>query len=203
MKKFHPIAESGIKKAATRSTERSEKTMLRDFLVAQLKDLYWAEKHLLTALPKMKEAATTPLLMQAFSNHLIVTEKQVTKLEKVFTLLEEKAQSSKCEAMEELTREADGMIEDTEEGTLTRDVSLILAAQRVEHYEIASYGSLAQLARMIGETEIAALLEEILQEERDADDALTKLTIGNVSEAPLRIEEEEEEEDTQELEDAG
>jgi ferritin-like metal-binding protein YciE len=201
MKKVNPTAESGISQSAQKKEIRSEKSMLRDLLIRQLKDLYWAETHLLTALPKMKEAATTTLLMQAFSNHLSVTEKQVSKLEKIFTLLEEKAQSNKCEAMEGLTRDADDMINETEEGTLTRDAGLIIAAQRVEHYEIASYGSLAHLANTIGEFEVAEMLEEILEEEEEADDALTQLAIGNVSKpktSDLEPEEEEEEEEEEE-----
>jgi ferritin-like metal-binding protein YciE len=201
-----PVKNNGLTKADIQTEERTEKSMLRDLLIRQLKDLYWAEKHLLTALPKMKAAATTKMLMEAFSSHLAVTEKQVCKLEKIFSVLEEKAQSNKCEAMEGLTRDADKMITGTEEGSLTRDAGLIIAAQRVEHYEIASYGSLAHLARTIGEIETAELLEEILAEEEDADDALTQLAIGNVSDRQKQAEEieeeEEEEEDEEELEGA-
>ena len=191
---------ASLKVAVKKENTGSEKNMLRDFLIKELKDLYWAEKHLLTALPKMKNAATTELLMRAFASHLEVTAKQVSKLEEVFRILEEKAQSNKCATMEGLTRDADGVIEDTEEGTLTRDVGLIIAAQRVEHYEIASYGGLAHLARTIGEIEAAELLEEILEEEKEADEALTQLAVGNISE-PLEEaaeEEEEEEEETEE-----
>jgi ferritin-like metal-binding protein YciE len=207
MKKTSPLADNGLTRAEIKKEDRSEKNSLRDLLIRRLKDLYWAEKHLLIALPKMKAAATTQVLMQAFSSHLAVTEKQVCKLEKIFSVLEEKAQSNKCEAMEGLTRDADTMIGGTEEGSLTRDAGLIIAAQRVEHYEIASYGSLAQLARTIGEIETAELLEEILAEEEEADETLTQLAVGNMTErekeeVEIEEEEEEEEKDEEELEGA-
>jgi ferritin-like metal-binding protein YciE len=193
MKNFTPLVKNGITKAAFIIEERSEKLMLRDLLIRQLKDLYWAEKHLLTALPKMKEAASTKTLMQVFSNHLAVTEKQVVKLEKIFSVLEEKAQSNKCQTMEGLTRDADQMIDDTTEGTRTRDAGLIIAAQRVEHYEIASYGSLAQLARTVGEIETAELLEEILAEEEEADQALSDIAMSGITESETAEDKEENE----------
>jgi ferritin-like metal-binding protein YciE len=158
-----------------------EKKLLKDFLIAQLQDLYWIEMHLLSALPKMKKAASTSILTKAFESHYIVTKKQVSKLEEVFTILEEKATSGKSEAMESLTKDTNDLIDRTEEGTLTRDVALILSAHRVEHYEIASYEGLAQLAKMIGENEVANKLEEILAEEQEADDALNHLSVGNVN----------------------
>jgi ferritin-like metal-binding protein YciE len=126
-------------------------SQLEEFFVDSLKDIYWAEKHLTKALPKMQKAATTEQLQGVFEDHLAVTVEQVTKLERVFELLEKKPQAKKCEAMEGLIKEAQSIIEETEQGTITRDVALIMAAQKVEHYEIASYGTLARLATIMGQ----------------------------------------------------
>jgi ferritin-like metal-binding protein YciE len=155
--------------------------MLRSFFIDELKDVYDAEKQMLKALPKMKKAATSPELQAAFEDHLTVTEKQAQRLEKAFELLEEKVTAKKCEAMAGLIEEGESIIDDTEKGTATRDVGLILAAQKVEHYEIASYGGLAQLARTLGEDEVAGLLEETLEEEKDTDEALTEIAENDVN----------------------
>ena len=112
--------------------------MLEKFLVDSLKDMYWAEKHLTKALPKLEKAATSEELKQALQDHLTVTEEQVARLEQVFELMGKKAQAKKCDAMEGLSKEADSIVEETEEGTMTRDVAIIIACQKVEHYEIAS-----------------------------------------------------------------
>jgi ferritin-like metal-binding protein YciE len=154
---------------------------LKEFFVDMLKDIYWAEKHLTKALPKMKKASTTEQLQKAFGDHLAQTEKHVTRLEQAFELIGEKAQAKKCEAMEGLTKEADEMTEETETGTLTRDVALIAAAQKVEHYEIATYGTLVQLASNMHLNEVANLLEQTLKEEKQADTLLTNIAENNVN----------------------
>src|SRR6202008_4730009 len=128
--------------SGTGSTSAKQAPVLRKLFLDAIKDIYWAEKHLVKALPKMKKAATTDELQQAFEDHLVATEEHVARLEQIFTLLNEKAVAKKCDAMEGLTKEADGIIDETEEGTLTRDAALIIAAQKVEHYEIATYGGL-------------------------------------------------------------
>lgn len=151
----------------------ADDSLLREFFVDSLKDIYWAEKKLVTTLPKMQKAATTQELRDALAEHREVTQGQVSRLEEVFGLLGEKAQAKKCEAMEGLVKEGEDIIEETEEGTSTRDVGIIMAAQKVEHYEIATYGGLATLARTLGEEEVAGVLEEILAEEKDADISLT------------------------------
>ena len=120
------------------SASQEQSSMLEELFVDELKDIYWAEKHLLKALPKMAKAATSEELKQAFTDHLKATQGHVTRIEDAFGLLGEKAQAKKCEAMAGLTKEGDGIIEDTEKGSLTRDVGLIMAAQKVEHYEIAT-----------------------------------------------------------------
>jgi ferritin-like metal-binding protein YciE len=154
---------------------------VQELFVDMLKDIYWAEKHLTKALPKMKKAATTEELQNAFDDHLAQTEEHVTRLEKAFQLMGKKAQAKKCEAMEGLTKEADEMSEETEDGSMTRDVALIAAAQKVEHYEIATYGTLVQLASNMHMNEVASLLEETLKEEKAADSLLTDIAENNVN----------------------
>ena len=155
--------------------------MLEEFFKDEIKDIYWAEKHLVKTLPKMAKAATSPELKEAFTNHLEETKVHVERLEQVFELLEEKAQAKKCDAMDGITKEGDGIIEETEAGTSTRDVGLILAGQKVEHYEISTYGGLAQLARNLGRDDIAELLEQTLEEEKTADQLLTTVAEDSVN----------------------
>ncbi|MBV9987551.1 MAG: ferritin-like domain-containing protein [Chitinophagaceae bacterium] len=140
-----------------------------------LKDMYWAEKHLVQTLPDLQKAATTTELEEAFEDHLLQTQKHVLRLERIFKLLGCEAQTKKCEAMSGLTEEAKSLIKETKDGTMTRDAALIIAAQKVEHYEIATYGSLVQLARTLDEDEVASILEETLWEEEDTDQHLTHI----------------------------
>jgi ferritin-like metal-binding protein YciE len=153
---------------------RQDKVLLLELFKEQLKDIYGAEKQLTEALPKMKEAASSPDLALAFEDHLHVTEDQVKRLEKIFSILGEEVDSKKCKAMAGLIEESEEVIKHTDEGTATRDVGLIISAQKVEHYEIASYGSLRQLAKSIS-PEVSALLETTLQEEKETDMLLSNL----------------------------
>jgi ferritin-like metal-binding protein YciE len=121
-------------------------------------------------------------LKNAITDHLHETEEQVKKLERVFELIGEKAQAKKCEAMEGLVDEASGIIDETEKETYTRDAALIMAAQKVEHYEIATYGSLAEFARTMGHDDVVSILEEILEEEKEADKKLNELATGTINE---------------------
>ncbi|MGZ5254966.1 MAG: DUF892 family protein, partial [Flavitalea sp.] len=121
-------------------------SLLKEFFLESLMDIYYAEKAIAKALPTMNEAATSDKLAEAFTEHLAVTNEQIKRLEEVFEIFGEKAKGKKCEAIEGIIKEAEGIIEETEEGTATRDVGLIMAAQKVEHYEIATYGGLHQLA---------------------------------------------------------
>lgn len=146
-----------------------------------LQDIYWAEQALTTALPKMKAAATSPALAEAIQKHLLETETHVQRLEQIFELLGEEAEAKKCEAMAGLIKEGEEIIKDTEQDTAVRDAGLIMAAQKVEHYEIASYGTLKALARRMGNGEVAALLDQTLQNERETDDALTVLAEGEIN----------------------
>ena len=156
-------------------------TVLKDFFVDELKDIYWAEKKIVSTLPKMKKAATSEKLQQAFEDHLQQSQTHVERLDQVFEHLEEKAQAKKCEAMAGIVEEGEGIIEETEEGTATRDVGLILAAQKVEHYEISTYGGLAQLATTLGLEEVADLLKQTLEEEKQTDQLLTQIAETEVN----------------------
>ncbi len=162
-------------------SQKNQEGLLEELFVDELKDIYWAEKHLLKALPKMAKAATSDTLRKAFTEHLAATQNHVKRLEKAFGLLGEKVQAKKCEAMAGITKEGEGIIEDTEKGTVTRDVGLIMAAQKVEHYEIATYGSLAQLAKTLGKNDVAKLMVETLEEEREADQLLTNIAENNIN----------------------
>ncbi|MEJ0105214.1 MAG: ferritin-like domain-containing protein [Bacteroidota bacterium] len=151
------------------------------FFHDELKDIYWAEKHLVKTLPKMKKAASSEELAAAFEDHLEVTKQHVIRLEQVFEMLGHKAQAKKCDAMEGITKEGESIIEDTEDGTATRDVGLIMAAQKVEHYEIATYGALHQLAITLGYNDVASILESTLSEEKEADEALTSIAENDIN----------------------
>ncbi|MEJ7911972.1 MAG: ferritin-like domain-containing protein [Chitinophagaceae bacterium] len=164
-------------------------SMLRNFFVEGLKDIYYAEKHIAKTLPKMKKAATSQELKQAFENHRTMTLEQVLRLEQVFGILGEKPKAKKCDAIEGITKEGEGIIDDTEEGTATRDVGLILAAQKVEHYEISTYGGLAQLANTLGLEEAANLLGQTLEEEKQTDLLLSSIAENNVNYAAADEEE--------------
>src|SRR5687767_5218709 len=148
---------------------------LTELFFEELRDIYGAEKQLTQALPKMRKAATSQDLALAFEDHLKVTQNQIARLEQIFQALDKKPEAKKCEGMEGLIKEGESVIRDTEEGSATRDVGLIVSAQKVEHYEIAAYGSLRQLARMIGQEEVSLLLEQTLQEEKETDMLLSNL----------------------------
>jgi ferritin-like metal-binding protein YciE len=145
---------------------------LRELFVDSLKDIYWAEKALVKAMPKMAKNATTPKLVESLNEHLLVTQEQVKRLEMVFESIGEKATAKKCEAMDGLIKEGQSIMEETEPGAV-RDAGIIAASQKIEHYEIASYGTMAAFARTLGENEALELLEQTLLEEKDADATLT------------------------------
>lgn len=145
-----------------------------------LKDIYWAEKALTKALPKMAKKATSEELVKAIENHLTETEGQVARVEKVFDLLGIKPVAKKCDAMAGLIREAEEIMRETEEGAM-RDAAIIMAAQKVEHYEIASYGTLGTFAKVLGIGAAARLLDEILREEKAADETLTDVAESTIN----------------------
>lgn len=167
----------------TGKTGKMENSEFHDFFVDELKDIYWAEKYLVKALPKMQKAATSPELAAAFEKHTQETQEHIKRLEQVFELLGEKASAKKCEAMEGLVEEATSVIEDTDTGTMVRDAGLILAAQKVEHYEIATYGTLRTFAENMGHTNVQDLLQLTLDNEKETDVALTEVAEDFVNEA--------------------
>ncbi|MEO8403501.1 MAG: ferritin-like domain-containing protein [Chitinophagaceae bacterium] len=168
-------------KKSTSNKAPVEDSRLAEFFHDELKDIYWAEKHLLKAIPKMQKAATSEELSSAFADHLEATKEHVSRLENVFEILGHKPQAKKCEAMDGITKEGDSIIEDTEDGTATRDVGLIMAAQKVEHYEIATYGGLHQLATTLGYDDVAEILETTLNEEKETDEKLTDIAENHVN----------------------
>lgn len=156
-------------------------SLLRDFFVESLKDIYYAEKHLVKALGTLQKASTNEDLRSAFEDHQSVTENHVTRLEKAFELLGMKPTAKKCEAIEGITKEAKSIIDETETDTITRDAALIMAAQKAEHYEIATYGTLVQLANTLKLDEISSLLNQTLQEEKEADETLTGIAESHIN----------------------
>jgi ferritin-like metal-binding protein YciE len=156
---------------------------LNELFIDELKDIYWAEKHLTKALPKMAKAATTDELRNAIEKHLSETENHVTRLEQAFDSIGEKAVAKKCEAMAGLIKEGDEIVADTKKGTITRDAGIISAGQKIEHYEIASYGTLKTLATVLGYNEAAELLNATLQEEKGADETLSQIAESSINQS--------------------
>ncbi len=178
--------QRGNELSSRRSNERESHSFkgespLEKFFLAQLKDIYYAEKKITQSLPKMQEATTAGELKDAFEDHLHQTQRHVKRLEKVFEVLGQKAEGEKWEAIEGIAREVDNIIGETEEGTLTRDAALIIAAQKVEHYEIATYGGLVQLAITMNLHEAADLLDKTLVEEEDTDARLTEIAENEIN----------------------
>lgn len=176
-----PLAMSTI-----RDLFRTEKAdNLHELFVDQLKDIYWAENELLTALPKMADAATTDEVKQLIRDHLDETEGHVTRLEKVFASIGLEPKERKCEAMAGLIDEATDIVSDSETDSITRDAGVIAACQKVEHYEIATYGTLRSWAALMAHEEAVRLLSATLEEEESADRKLTALAESFVNAAAL------------------
>jgi ferritin-like metal-binding protein YciE len=145
-----------------------------------LKDIYWAEKALTKAIPKMIKNATSEELVEALENHLEETKEQVSRVEQVFEILGKKPVAKKCDAMDGLIKEAQSIMEECEPGAM-RDAGIIAAGQKVEHYEIASYGTLRQYAETLSLPDASELLEQTLEEEKGADVKLTEVAIASVN----------------------
>ena len=176
------IETNGSTNGTKDASHKADKTsLLEKFFVDQLKDIYYAEQHLVKALPEMQKAATSEVLEDAFQEHLKQTERHVKRLEKVFQLVGKKAEGKKCEAIEGLTKEAKSIISETKEGSMTRDAALIIAAQKIEHYEIATYGGLVQLAITMDLHRAAELLDKTLQEEEETDASLTEIAETSIN----------------------
>lgn len=158
---------------------------LRDLFVDGLKDIYWAEKTLTKAIPKMIENATSAHLVEALLAHLGDTKTQITRLETVFAVIGEKAEAKTCEAMVGLVKEAEEIMKSTQKG-MVRDAGIISAGQKVEHYEMATYGTLCSFARTLGLTEAAELLQTSLNEEKAANAKLTEIAVTSINEGAIK-----------------
>jgi ferritin-like metal-binding protein YciE len=171
----------GQSRSRTQASAGVGDSKLKEFFIDELKDIYWAEQKLVKTLPKLAKAATSGELKSAFTDHLEETKTHVQRLEQAFKMMGEKASAKKCDAMEGITEEGSSVIEDTDEGTATRDVALVMAGQKAEHYEIATYGGLIQIARTMGHDDVAELLEQTLEEEKNADRTLTEIAEGGIN----------------------
>jgi ferritin-like metal-binding protein YciE len=157
-----------------------EITSLQKLYVEELKDLHSAERQILQALPKMVKKASNEQLKKAFEKHLMVTEKQVERLDRIFELLGKSSRGKKCKGMEGLLEEGKEMMQEDMEPEVM-DAALIGAAQKVEHYEIAAYGTVRAYAELLGETQHAKLLQQTLDEEGEADKTLTKIAESSIN----------------------
>ncbi len=153
---------------------------LKELYIDCLKDIYWAEKALLKTLPKMAKNAESKNLTSAIDGHMAETEEQVSRLEKVFELIGKKATGKKCEAMDGLLKEGQDILESTEPGPV-RDAGIIAASQKIEHYEIATYGTLCAFAKTLGQEKALELLHTTLEEEKNADITLTEAAYNTIN----------------------
>ncbi len=184
-----PAKKSGSGSKETGVQAKSDAaTGLMELFEEQLQDIYWAEKALTKALPKMIKNATSEELVTALEEHLAVTMEQVARVEEVFAVLGKPAKAKKCEAMDGLIKEGEEIMKGTVKGVV-RDAGIIAAGQKVEHYEIASYGTLASFARTLGETEAADLLDQTLEEEKEADQTLTTVAESSINVEAMEAEE--------------
>ncbi len=160
---------------------------LKKLFIDELKDIYWAEKTMVKSIPKMSKKATDDSLIEALNSHLAETENQVTRIEEIFKLLSMKPLAKKCPAMAGLVEEAEEIMAETEEGVI-RDAGIISAAQKIEHYEIASYGTLMAFANKLNLEKVSVLLEETLKEEKNADKMLMEIAESSMIEEAMSIE---------------
>lgn len=173
-------SRNGTKSKAASNNGGMESSQLMKLFEDEIKDIYWAEKALTKAIPKMIKNASSPDLIKALTGHLAETHEHVSRVEQVFKILDKKAETKKCEAMAGLIKEAGEIMEESENGPM-RDAGIILAGQKVEHYEIASYGTLRQFADTLGLPDAAKLLGQTLNEENAADKKLTEIALSAVN----------------------
>ncbi|HSF56149.1 MAG TPA: ferritin-like domain-containing protein [Algoriphagus sp.] len=173
-------SNSGSEKTQSGKKASMKSSQLMELFEHGLKDIYWAENALLKAIPKMIKDSTSDELNDALKSHLEETKEQINRLDKVFGLIKVKAQGEKCAAMEGLIKEATDIIESCEKGSM-RDAGIISAAQKIEHYEIATYGTLRQFAETMDLTEVEVLLATTLQEEKEADLKLSDVAMDAVN----------------------
>lgn len=190
--------QGGKKETASTTENNMQGSKLMELFHNELMGIYWAEKALVKALPKMAKNATSEELVEAIENHLEETEGQVEKVEEVFELIEKKAKVKKCEGMAGLIREGEEIMKSSDKGSM-RDAGIIAAAQKVEHFEIATYGTLRTYAEILGLEDVAAVLEEILDEEKATDEKLTEIAETTINIQAAEEGEEEEEEEMEEV----
>jgi ferritin-like metal-binding protein YciE len=179
---------TGTKDSSTKnySPKNGDLVGLRDLFESQLQDIYYAEKTLSKTIPKMIQKSSSEELADVLSLHLNATKHHITRCEEVFSSMNMNAAGKKCDAIDGLLKEANEIIDSAREGSV-RDAGIICAAQKVEHYEIASYGTLAAFARQLGALRAASLLEDTLAEEKQADQLLTEIAVAHINEAAERI----------------
>lgn len=182
---------STLKKVISKVTKKQKQQTLEDLFEEGLKDIYNAEKQLIDALPKMASAAYSEDLENAFMEHTEQTERQAERLEKIFDRLGIEREEKECKAMKGLIKEGNEIIEEFEKGPV-RDAALIIGAQKVEHYEIAAYGSLCELADVLGYSRISEILEQTLEEEEETDEELTCIAL-DVNDDAYALDQKEEE----------
>ncbi|WP_205511291.1 ferritin-like domain-containing protein [Longitalea arenae] len=170
-----PETTESKKKGGMQQGADESPSYLQRFFIDQVKDMYYAEQELLKAMPEIKNAATTEELEDAIEDHMRQTQRHVKRLEKIFHMIGQKPEGKRCEAMDGLIKECKTIIRETEENTMTRDAALIIAAQKIEHYEIASYGGLVALALTMGMERAADILDKTLAEEEMNDQLLTDI----------------------------
>ena len=173
-------SQNGTKTTKASNNTGMESSQLMKLFEDELKDIYWAEKTLTKAIPKMIKNATSAELSKALKSHLEETHGHVSRVEKVFGILGKKAVAKKCEAMAGLVKEAEEIMKDCEQGAM-RDAGIISAGQKVEHYEIASYGILRQFAETLELSDAAKLLKQTLEEEKAADQKLTEVAVSAIN----------------------
>jgi ferritin-like metal-binding protein YciE len=162
------------------TTETGNHSKLMKLFEEELKDIYWAEQKLTKAIPKMIEKATSEELKSALESHLGETEEHVSRIKQVFDMIDRKATTQKCQALAGLVDEAEQIMDDCEDGAML-DAGIIAAGQKVEHYEIASYGTLIEFAKTLKLDDAANLLNVTLKEEKAADEKLTEIALTEVN----------------------
>lgn len=161
---------------------KSKKSLLEEYFMYELRDLLGAEQQLRSAMPSWKTATGSQELIGAIDEHIAHTEAHIQRLQVVFEMMGETARAKKCEAMDGLIREAESVLKKTNAESATRDVALIMAIQKAEHYEIATYGGLITLARTIGQDDVAEILKYTMSEEKEMDELLSGLAENNINE---------------------
>ena len=160
---------------------KDDGTLMKELFIDELRDIYWAEKYLTKAMPRLAKAATSPQLAHALEQHLMQTLEHITRLELAFEMMELHPRARRCEAMEGLIKECQHMLLDMPKGSSALYAGLIICAQKIEHYEIAAYGSLVQLAKTMGRQDLADILHLTLVEEKETDEMLTELAVSGIN----------------------